>query len=192
MYSLIKNSVEIGRLLIENHIEKGSRVVDCTLGNGNDTLRLREAIGDRGYLYGFDIQKKALENTRDKLISNGYSLDNVDLIEDGHENIDLYVEDPVDFIIYNLGYLPGGNKEIITEGETTLISIEKSLKLLADNGLVLVISYLSHRGGMEENMAIVDFLKVLNQKEFNVLECSFINQKNLPAKAYIIEKNSKK
>lgn len=95
----------------------------------------------------------------------------------------------MDFIIYNLGYLPKGNKEIKTKASSTLKSIKKALPLLNSNGLMLVTCYRGHDGGMEEWKAIKNYFKSLNQKEYSVLEFNFVNQQNNPPILYGLEKN---
>lgn len=188
MFNEVKNILKISREFIEKNVKEGQIVVDCTLGNGNDTEILLRQIGKNGFLYGFDIQKLAIESTKDRLKSRGFDLENVKLIEDGHENIDLYVSG-ADFIIYNLGYLPRGDKNIITRENTTIESLKKAVGILNPAGFLLVASYIGHDGGREENLALERFLRDLNQDDFAVLKNQFINQKNNPPILYIIEKS---
>lgn len=189
-YKLLNNTVSITKTYIENYIKSGQVVLDATVGNGKDTYLLAEKVGSKGKVYGFDIQDEALENTKE-LLDKHKLLERVELIKDGHENIDRYISCKLDFIIYNLGYLPGGNKEITTKASSTIKSIEKSLDLLNNNGLLLINSYIGHTNGLEENSAIENTLKSLDQKDFNVLKNTFINQKNSPPVLYIIEKSSR-
>ncbi len=187
-YKNIINTIEITRKFIYMHIKEGKVVLDCTVGNGNDTILLAKLVGDKGKVYGFDIQRKAIEITKQRLIDEEL-LDRVVLIEDGHENIDSYIEEKLDFVIYNLGYLPKGDKNIKTNSSTTLVSLEKSLDLLKENGLLLITCYVGHEGGMEEKNSVEEFLSKLNQKEFNVLKYDFINQINSPPVLYGVEKS---
>lgn len=187
-YSEIVNTAKITREIISNHVKEGFNVLDCTVGNGNDTVFLADLIGDTGKVYGFDIQDQALEITRGKLAKKKLE-DRVQLIKDSHENIDMYIEEKLDLIIFNLGYLPGGDKSIITKRESTLISINKSLNLLNRNGIILITCYTGHIGGLDEKNAVEDFLKRLDQKYYNVLKYDFINQINSPPILYGVEKN---
>lgn len=187
-YNEIVNTIKISRDIIYKHVKEGHTVLDCTVGNGNDTILLAKMVGPTGKVYGFDVQKEALEITLEKLTcENIYN--RVRLIEDSNENIDLYIDDKIDFIIYNLGYLPKGDKNIKTSKETTLKSLEKSLNLLNENGLILITCYIGHDGGLEEKEGIEEFLKNLNQKEFNSIKYDFINQKNFPPILYGVEKS---
>lgn len=188
-YKILNNTVNITKTYIENYVKPGQIVLDATVGNGTDTFLMATMIGDRGKVYAFDIQNIAIKNTR-KLLKENHLMERVILIEDSHENINDYIADKLDFIIYNLGYLPRGDKNIITKRESTIASIKDSLELLNDNGLLLINSYIGHDGGLEENTEIEILLRALDQKKFNVLKHEFINQKNSPPRLYIIEKSS--
>lgn len=187
-YKEIVNVIKISRDIIMKYVKDGHVVLDCTVGNGNDTLLLAKQVGATGKVYGFDIQSRALEVTLEKLSCE--KLDNrVQLILDGHENIDMYITEKLDFIIYNLGYLPKGNKNIKTNKDTTLLSLKKSINLLKDNGVIVITCYTGHEGGLEEKNEIEKFLTNLNQKEFNILKYEFINQKNYPPVLFGVEKS---
>ena len=187
MYKYFINPVDMTKRIITNYVREGSKVLDCTVGNGNDTLDLAKLVGDNGKVYGFDIQSVALETTKNKLKIEGLE-NRVLLIEDSHEYIDKYISEELDLIIYNLGYLPGGDKSIKTNSITTVKSIKKALNLLKSNGLLLIVSYTGHAGGKEEKEKLESYLKSLDQKYANVLEFNFINQKNNPPILYGVEK----
>lgn len=183
------NTLKISNDIMDKHVQEGDIVLDCTVGNGNDTLRLAKLVGDKGKVYGFDIQEVALDITSKLLTCE--NLDNrVELIRDSHENIDLYINNKLDFIIYNLGYLPKGDKNIKTKSSSTLISLKKSLELLNKNGIILITSYIGHEGGLDEKDAIEELLLELNQKDYNVIKYNFINQKNYPPILYGVEKSN--
>ncbi len=181
------NAVETAKKIMHHYIKEGNIAMDCTVGNGNDTILLAKLVGNSGKVYGFEIQSIALKITKEKLLKENLG-NNVTLINEGHQNIDKYVFEKVDFIIYNLGYLPGGDKRIKTEINTTLESLEKSLSLLKKNGLLLITCYTGHKGGLEEKEGVESFLNTLNQKEYNVLEFKFLNQKNNPPVLFGVEK----
>lgn len=187
-YKEIINTGSIVKNIMEIHIKEGFKTLDCTVGNGNDTAALAKLVGDKGLVYGFDIQEIAINSTRSLLDSINLS-HRVNLVKDSHENIDNYIQEKLDFIIYNLGYLPKGDKEIKTNKESTIISLKKALHLLNTNGIMLVTVYVGHDGGMEEKRAIESLLSTLNQKEYNVLKYDFINQLNYPPVLYGVEKS---
>lgn len=186
-FKSIINNGELVKDIIDKHVEPGHRVLDCTVGNGHDTLALSRAVGPSGKVYGFDIQKIAINNTRE-LLRKSNSYDNVELILDSHENLDLHIAHKLNFIIYNLGYLPKGDKSIKTNSTSSALSIKKALDLLDINGLLAVTVYLGHAGGMEEKDAIEGIFRTLDQKQFNVLKYEFINQINYPPVFYCVEK----
>ena len=187
MYKYFVNPVNIGKRIMTDYVKEGYTVLDCTVGNGNDTLHLAKLVGDSGKVYGFDIQSIALEITKGKLDKEGLERRAL-LIHDSHENIDQYIFEKLHLIVYNLGYLPKGDKNIKTKPSTTIKSIKKALPLLQSNGLLLITCYTGHEGGKEEKEKVEAYLKFIDQKYANVLEFNFINQKNNPPILYGVEK----
>lgn len=173
---------------LQKHIQPGNTVIDATLGNGHDTLKIVELLAGTGTVYGFDIQSSAIESSHALLASLSDPKPTIELIEDSHEHFAQYIHEAVDFIIYNLGYLPKGDKEITTLAESTLKSVQSGLSLLRGNGIMLIAVYHGHDAGKAEKEALEQFLSILDQKQFNVLKQQFINQKNNPPFIYVIEK----
>jgi len=188
-YKKLKNTILITKNIINYYVKPGHIVLDCTVGNGNDTLLLAQNAGTKGKVYGFDIQDAAINNTSE-LLRQYELLNNVILIKDSHEYIEQYIHEELDFIIYNLGYLPGGDKTIKTSSLSTIKSIRQALDLLKVNGLLAVTVYVGHDGGLEEKKSLEDYLLNLNQDIFHVLKHKFINQKNNPPILYLVEKAS--
>jgi ubiquinone/menaquinone biosynthesis C-methylase UbiE len=124
---LLSNSLAISHEIIKRVVKQGDTVVDATMGNGNDTLLLAGLVGEKGKVYSFDIQEAALKNTEKKLREAGVS-DIVELICDGHQNIDNYVPNGIRAVMFNLGYLPKGYS--LTNSSN---SANSSLYLSSDN-----------------------------------------------------------
>ncbi|AND84913.1 methyltransferase domain-containing protein [Clostridium tyrobutyricum] len=181
------NAVNIAKDICRKKINKGDIVVDATMGNGNDTLFLSELVGDSGKVYAFDIQQTALKNTYEKISKNGI-LQHVKLINDSHENMDMYINDKVKLVIFNLGYLPKGDHSITTTADTTLLGLKKALDLIEANGIVILVVYYGHEEGNHERDALEDYIKNLNQRTYNVVKLCFANQVNSPPMLIIIEK----
>lgn len=177
---------DINKLYLEKIINKGDIVVDATMGNGYDTVFLSKLVGESGKVYSFDIQELALKSTSEKLEKE--SIKNVELILDGHENILNYVKEKISCVIFNLGYLPKGNHSIITKPNTTIKAINNSLNILKENGIVSICIYSGHVGGNEEKEEVYNFVRKINQNDFNVLHTKFINQINNPPELILIEK----
>lgn len=187
MYKYFTNATTIASTIINNKVKNGDIVIDATIGNGKDTVLLARLVGDNGKVYGFDIQKIAIDLTQNALQENNL-LRRVILINDSHENIDNYISKKVDLVVFNLGYLPKGNHNIVTKSTTTIIALSKSIDLLNNKGLILITTYPGHAEGKKENEEIAIFLSKLNQKEFSVLKFEFMNQINNPPILYGIEK----
>ena len=173
--------IEFAHYLLKEKITSSDICLDMTLGNGNDTLFLLKYAK---FVYAFDIQKEALENSYKKLLK----YNNYKLILDSHENFDKYVKEPIKSVIFNLGYLPKGNKNITTNCETTLKTLNKALNVISTNGIIIIVVYPGHEEGMKESLKLNDFLKTLDQKKFEVLKYEFFNQINNPPYLFAIEK----
>ncbi|MGM0411299.1 MAG: class I SAM-dependent methyltransferase, partial [Bacillota bacterium] len=165
----LMQGVEYSHWILKNILEEGDVVIDATVGNGHDTLFLANLVGKNGLVYGFDIQEKAINNAKKRLKDNGV-IDRVQLKLKSHENLDKYIEsDKVSAILFNLGYLPGSDKNIITKSETTINAIKSSLKVLKLGGLVVLVMYPGHKGGKDEKEEILKFSKDLDKKKYNIL-----------------------
>ncbi len=179
----------ITEYFINTRINPGDTVIDATAGNGFDTLKLCRAVSNSGTVFAFDIQECALNETKRKLYENNFQ--NAELIRDCHSKIDKYINKPVSAVIFNLGYLPGGDHTLQTKHNTTISAIEKSLDLLTDNGFISVTVYYGKNSGCEEKDMVMKYLKHLDHKSFTVLTCDFHNRPNNPPITVIITKNQK-
>lgn len=65
---IIKNSLAQSHQIIESIVDKRDLVVDATAGNGNDTVFLAGLVGEKGRVFSFDIQERALKSTERKLM----------------------------------------------------------------------------------------------------------------------------
>lgn len=139
VFRLLAKATEISHYYISQILSDGDLAVDATVGNGNDTLFLAKLVGN-GHVIGFDIQEAAIKNTQNLLYQYGY-YDRVSLYKLGHENMDKVVKQSVKAIMFNLGYLPKGDHKIITQPETTLKALKKSLILLKKGGILSVVVY---------------------------------------------------
>ena len=177
----------ITEYFINNYVCPGDTAVDATMGNGNDTLKLCKAVGEKGKVYAFDIQKSAIDSTSEKLAKENTS--NAKLILDSHSFMDRYVKENVSAVIFNLGYLPGGDHNVSTKAETSISAIDKALALISCEGFVCVTVYYGKNSGTEEKDAVMKYLKTIDHKEFTVLVHDFYNRPNCPPLTVIITKN---
>lgn len=179
------------RILLEKVVSAGDIAIDCTIGKGNDTVFLANLVGETGKVYGFDIQEIALVKTSEKLIDSGLN-EQVILHLTGHENVRSVVpieeHGKIKGAIFNLGYLPGGDKEIVTVPETTIKAVEDLLEIIAPEGIIVIVIYHGHPEGAFERDALSEFARNIPQEKAHVLEYRFINQTNNPPFIIAIEK----
>lgn len=173
---MIDNTKQINRNLILNIKKENIVAVDMTCGNGYDSKFILENLNPK-VLYAFDIQEASKENTK-KLL--GTFQENFKFILDNHKNLDKYVKEKVDLAIYNLGYLPSGDKSITTNYKDVIESLEKLFSLMIKDSLIIITFYPGHDSGKEESINIEKYLSNLSQKEFSILKYNFLNQKNNP------------
>lgn len=188
MGKIIKGATKLSKIFIDQKLaEDNTLIVDATIGNGYDTLYLRKHANENCKIIGFDVQEKAISSTKKRLREHD-AFYNTQLIKDGHEYFDKYIDMAIDLIVYNLGYLPGSDKTITTTKDTTIQSITAGIRLLKKNGLMVIVVYPGHDEGYEEYKTIDDFLKKRDQKNCDVLKLDYKNQKNNPPVIYVIEK----
>ncbi|WP_300383541.1 class I SAM-dependent methyltransferase [Clostridium sp.] len=183
MYRYINNISEIGHFIINSYLDNKRVAIDATLGNGHDTDYLSSKFQK---VYAFDIQKSPCEIYMSK------EKDNVKVINDSHHKFKDYIKEPVDCIVYNLGYLPGGDKDITTICETSLLSIKIGLELLDNGGIMAICIYKGHNEGKKEESCILSYVKSLPKNDFGVMEHSYLNRDINAPTLIIIEKNNLK
>lgn len=179
MFNYINSFNNIIHSIIEQNFKDSNLAIDATLGNGYDTDFLKNKFKK---VYSFDIQSQATDAYSDKNESN------VTVILDSHENFDKYIDEKVDCIVYNLGYLPGADKNITTKCASTLKSIELGLEMLNNEGMMFIAMYPGHSEGKNEKDLILNLAKNLPTKNFGVLYQEFINRPNNPPCLLVIEK----
>ncbi len=176
---MLLTALRYSHQLLNEIVNEGDHVIDATMGNGNDTLFLAELVGTTGQVYAFDIQEQALQNTRDKI--SDYS-ERTTLYLAGHETIEekISADQPIKAAIFNLGYLPKSDKQIVTLPETTKQAMTAILKRLTIGGRMIIVIYYGHEGGEAEKNEVLHYCRALPQEKFSVLNYQFINQKNNP------------
>ncbi|MCP3033365.1 class I SAM-dependent methyltransferase [Halobacillus sp. A1] len=187
----LKRVLQYAHELMENALQEGDIAIDATCGNGHDTSHLCNLVGTKGHVYAFDIQSQAVDNTKKRLKENQVE-ERATLIQQSHHKIEDHVPyshlNKLQGAIFNLGYLPGGDKAVITQPDHTIESVTSILHYLQPGGLVVLVVYHGHPGGEEEKTALLELVKGLAQKDYSVLQYGFINQKNNPPFIVAIEK----
>lgn len=161
-------------LLLQRFIKPSDRVIDATCGNGKDTLLLAELVGDRGHIFAFDIQQQALDRTAERLQTQNLR-QRVTLLCDGHERMGQLITEPVQAIIFNLGWLPGASRAVATTSHTTLAALTEALPLLSPGGLVLITCYPGHTGGDSEAAEVQSWASQLTSRNYFVWRMGQLN-----------------
>jgi len=175
---ILNNAQSIARMIIERIVCSGDHVIDATVGNGQDTVYLAELVGSQGRVYGFDIQEEALEKARATLPAA--LRDRVEFLHISHESIENAIDGDVRLVLFNLGYLPGADRSIMTRSQTTLAACEAALQRLCPGGVVLFVVYRGHAEGQNEWTELKAFGKILDQNHYNFFVLDFPNQANNP------------
>jgi len=180
---MLRGPVALSHLFIRRFTRAGDRVVDATCGNGNDTLLLAELVGPGGRVWAFDIQQQAIVRTSARLSEAGLD-DRVETVMSGHEAMADHLAEPVSLIVFNLGYLPGGLRNVITRPETTLAGLTRSIEIIKPGGILVVTLYPGHDGADAEQRAVEDWVTGLDQRSFHAWRMGQSNNK--PAAPYLL------
>lgn len=183
----LERILPFARTLLSQHTTSESIVIDTTCGNGHDTLFLAETVAN-GKVYAFDIQDTAIEHTKER--TQGFS--HVTIFKESHAQAKDYIPShehgKIDAAIFNLGYLPKGDKTIVTTPESTIYAINSIFEMLAPEGIIVLVIYPGHPEGKIECEGILNYLQTIDQKKAHILRYQFINQQNDPPFICAIEK----
>ena len=163
-----KSLTQMAHEQVRSIVRRGDVVIDATAGNGHDTLFLLELVGEGGVVYSFDIQQVAIDRTC-KRVDDSYSISDdpeqrPELIAlcQSHslmsEAIRKEHKGKIACVMFNLGYLPLGDKSIVTSSADTLQAIAQAMKLLSPTGCLCILAYTGHPGGQEESDAVASLL----------------------------------
>ncbi len=165
----------------------GDRVIDATCGNGQDTCFLARLVGEKGKVTAFDVQEAAVESTRGLLMREGL-LDRCELHCMSHEHVLQVMKEPVMLAVFNLGWLPGGDKSLTTRWETTRIAIEGCMQLLLPGGVCTICAYPGHAEGNRELHELESWLGAVPPQQFNILHHRFLNAGPGAPECFILQK----
>jgi len=174
------NALGVSHRFLKQYLPKGGFAVDATAGNGGDTLLLCETVGESGRVLAMDIQMQAVENTRALLQEKGWA-EVAQVVQASHANMDQYVPaECADCVVFNFGWLPGGDHSVFTQKESSLAAIEKGLACLKPGGIMSLCVYYGRNNGYEERDAILDYVRKLDHRKYTVLVVDFANRVNDP------------
>ncbi len=164
--------------LNQAQINPGGVLVDFTMGNGNDTLYLCSLVPN-GTVYAFDVQAKAISNTKEKL-NEAKITANAVLLHDSHTNAKKYINGEIDGGMFNLGYLPGGDKKIHTMHQSTLSAVKDAVDMLKKGGILVISVYPGHEEGKVEGNMLIEMLSGYDKKLYSVSRFHLVNSPDAP------------
>lgn len=180
----LPSAVRWSHLLIQGRLKSGDIAIDATAGNGHDALFLAKLVMPDGHVYVFDVQSAALASTRTKLMQEGIPESGFQLLNCGHETLadamPAAARGRVRVVMFNLGYLPGSDKTVITETSKTMRAIAAAMDWLAPGGLMTVVVYPGHEGGADEAREVARLGADLSPREFEVQHIRPVNRSASP------------
>lgn len=188
-----------GRLAVRSSLEalartnrlRGLAAVDGTCGNGHDTAFLAGCLdslpgGAACPVLSFDVQAAALEEARKRADIRPF-LNRIHFLAFGHEHLAEALAERGDgaplavaAAVYNLGFLPGSDKRVVTKARSTVASLAAAAAALAPGGLLSVHAYGGHAGGAEEMAAVKDWFTALSHKAWLAASYRVCNKKRNP------------
>jgi len=169
---------ELARHLVREVLREGGLAIDATAGNGHDTLFLAECAGPGGRVLAFDKQAAAINSTRERLKHAGW-LDRVELHQTSHARMGETTQPgSASVVMFNLGYLPGGDHSVTTEKEETLIALDAAATCLKPGGMLSVVCYPGHPGGTAETAAVEESLAELTNGGWRVAKYSMLGTRS--------------
>lgn len=172
------NILQLAHKWMQEYIKEGDFCIDATAGRGFDTAFLCQQVGDSGKVIAFDIQEEAIMSTEALLKEKGLK---AELILESHTQMSHYAtSESVDGIMFNFGYLPGGDHSICTHQTESIQAIQSALDLLKKHGVMSLCIYHGGDTGFEEKEAIMEYLKTIDSKKYTVIVSEFFNRPNHP------------
>ncbi len=183
------NALKLSHRFIRERVSPGDLCVDATAGNGRDTALLAELVGEQGHVTAFDIQEAAIDNTRALLLERGL-LPRVTLVQAGHESMGSHVRPgTISCVVFNFGFLPGGDHSIYTRADTSLRALDASLTALRPGGVISAALYYGGPNGYGERDAVLHWAASLPAKDHTALVQHFPNRPSDPPMLLLVEKH---
>lgn len=174
------SALELAHKFIAENVSEGDICIDATAGRGNDTAFLCGLVGESGHVIAFDIQQEAISSTVALLEAKGLD-GRATLILGSHSEMDSYAEaGTVACVVFNFGWLPGGNHDINTKAQTSIEALEKALGLLREDGIISASIYYGRNTGFEERDALLEYFRQIDSRRFTVLVGDFANRGGCP------------
>ena len=179
------NSLGLTHQLMAAHIKEGDFCIDATAGRGRDTLFLCSLVGESGRVLALDIQADAVASTRQLLEQNGC---NATVVQDCHSRLAAYAApESVDGIMFNFGWLPGGDHTAFSQPATSVAALEAALSLLKVGGVLSLCLYYGRDNGTAERDAVLAWAQAVDNRRFTVIRADFANRTgDVPIPLFVI------
>lgn len=188
---VVMTVLEMTKFFIRKAVSSGGTVLDATVGNGHDTLFLASLVGPSGRVYGFDIQSEALDNARARIAETEYA-DRITLYHAGHEQaaqlLPQEVQGSIQAAMFNLGYLPGGDRLVVTTAAATITALTAICGMLQPHGVITVHVYTGHEGGQHEGSAVSEWVATLPWDRYRVARYDICNKQKNAELLLVIER----
>ena len=170
------HTVALAHHFIKTYVRTGDLCIDATAGRGRDTMLLCQLVGESGHVLAFDVQQQAVEQTRALLQQEGLQTRATVLLE-SHAHMAQYAQyGTVRCIVFNFGFLPGGDKSIFTQAHSSIEAIAAGLQLLAPGGVMSLSIYYGGPNGYAERDALLSYLQTIDATQYSVLLGTFTNR----------------
>ena len=198
--------VNIAHNFIREVLRPGDIAIDATIGNGHDTVFLVEQVSPSGRVFGFDIQRAAIDSTLMKVESSCKTSERarsneplrlkcLTLIQASHADMDELIpaqyHGNISAIMFNLGYLPGGDKSIITDTDSTVTALNSAGRMLSSNGIITVMAYPGHQGGDQETTQVKNWCSQLDEDQYKISIVYSSDNKESAPRLFVIRKVTK-
>lgn len=191
----IPDFLEFSASVLHQALRPGDLAVDATLGNGRDAVLLAGSVGPAGRVFCFDIQEVAIHRASERLAAAGL-LERVRIFRVGHERLAEHLppesQGRVRAATFNLGFLPGSDRRVITRPETTLAALAALLPFMAPGGIVSIAVYTGHPGGQAEGEAIAAWCGSLDPTIWRVARYEQVNKPVNREVLYLLERLGEK
>lgn len=183
-FPLFSSHLDLAHHYWRRLLSPGDTAIDATCGNGHDTLAIAKLLEGDGEneirLIAIDIQEKAIEATK-SLLSQQLKR-NIRFIHGSHAKFPDDIEpQSVALIIYNLGYLPGGDKTKTTLTSSTLESLGNALPLIKAGGAISITCYPGHEEGKAEEEKVLAFASALDPRIWSCCHHRWLNRRDAPS-----------
>ncbi|MDP1836652.1 MAG: class I SAM-dependent methyltransferase [Chlamydiales bacterium] len=193
IFPLFNSHLDLAHSYWMKTVHHGDTVIDATCGNGHDTLLLAQLAlnAEKGALYALDIQEDAIRNTKELLEVDlpPHYQKRVHILQQCHSEFPKEIlPESVKLIVYNLGYLPGGDKNVTTRLQTTVQSLEAAMALLTHKGCISVTAYPGHPEGAVEEQELIKLFEKLDKATWSCCHHCWLNRKETAPSLFLLQK----